>query len=85
MLDAIISPEWEYRYFSFNASWPFLGRADGVDAQRFGRRVFPVVRGRGAIRKGFDHESPMSPWPGPQNAVWPGVLDRPRGVFFLFG
>jgi len=32
VLDAILSPEWEYRFFSFNAEWDSAKREDGVDA-----------------------------------------------------
>ena len=32
MLDAILCPEWQYRYHSFNASWA-VRRADGVNAR----------------------------------------------------
>lgn len=41
LLDAIIMPEWEYRYFSFNCNWDGLGREmmasmrDGSGAEYF--------------------------------------------------
>ena len=35
----------------------------------------------GAVLKGFDHESPMSPWASDERAVWKGVLDQVPRVF----
>ena len=76
MLDAILSPEWEYRYFSFNSNW------DGTHGERMasmrngsGDHYFAVFGRSGAIIKGFDHEALMSPWARTPQAVWPGLLD----------
>jgi hypothetical protein len=75
MLDAILSPEWEYRYFSFNSQWNVdLGERMASMRNGSGDHYFAVF-GRGAIIKGFDHDAPMSPWTRIPPAVWPGVLD----------
>ena len=76
MLDAIVSPDWEYRYFSFNAAWD-ESHEERMASMRDGSgdEYFMVFSPKGAILKGFDHESPMSPWQRDPVAVWPGVLD----------
>ena len=74
-LDAIVSPEWEYRYYSFNSKW-----ADGemMASMRNGSgdEYFILFNSRGAIVKGFAHESSMSPWATDSEQVWPAVLDE---------
>jgi len=75
MLDAIMSPEWEYRYYSFNSRWytdeMMASMRDGC-----GDHWFLHFTPAGAFLKGFAHESPMA-----LNAPWPGVLDRVPPVF----
>ncbi len=69
VLDAILCPEWEYRYFSFNASW-----ADGemLASMRNGEGDDWLVlwNPHGAIIKGFAHSVPMA-----LGCPRPGVLD----------
>lgn len=74
MLDAIMSPEWEYRYFSFNAKW---GDGERLGSMRNGSgdEYYVYFSDEGAIIKGFDHESEMSPYANDKLTVWPGVLD----------
>lgn len=74
LLDAILSPEWESRYYSFNSKW-------GEDAMLASMRngsgddYFILFNAYGAIIKGFAHESPMSPYATDTGTPWPGVLD----------
>jgi hypothetical protein len=78
MLDAIMSPDWEYRYYSFDSKWgPDEMMASMCNGQ--GDDFFILFINDGAIIKGFDHESPMSP-----KRVWPGVLDDVPDVFRSF-
>jgi hypothetical protein len=74
MLDAIISPEWEYRYYSFNSKWDknemTASMRDGS-----GDEYFILFSLKGAIIKGFAHESPMSPYASEPNKVWQGVFE----------
>src|SRR4051794_29115430 len=85
MLDAIISPEWEYRYFSFNAEWgTSLGERMASMRNGSGDEYFLLFAGAGAILKGFDHESPMSSWTGIPPSVWPGVVDHVPEEFSAF-
>ena len=56
MLDAILSPEWEYRYFSYNCAWSkneeMASMRDGC-----GNEWFMLFNSVGAAIKGFFHES----------------------------
>lgn len=57
MLDAILSPEWEYRYYSFNQAW-----ADGAMMASMrngsGDHWFAVFCPAGAALHGLMHEAP---------------------------
>jgi hypothetical protein len=74
MLDAILSPEWEYRYYSFVASW---GPAQELASMRNGSGddYAIVFSPAGVWIRVFAHESPMSPWAQEPARPWPGVLD----------
>lgn len=74
-LDAILSPEWEYRYYSFNSQWA-PGEMMASMRNGSGDEYFILFTSRGAILKGFAHESCMSPWASDAEQVWPGVLDQ---------
>ncbi|MEV0093724.1 hypothetical protein [Streptomyces sp. NPDC050738] len=82
MLDAILSPDWESRYYSFNASW-----ADGEEMASMrngsGDEYSIVFSAAGAYVRGFDHESPMSPF-GNDGEPWPGVVDEVPELFMPF-
>jgi len=56
MLDAIICPEWEYRYYSFNANWA-PGEMMGSMRNGQGDDFFALFNCHGVFIKGFDHES----------------------------
>ena len=74
MLDAIMSPEWEYRYYSFNSKW---AEQEMMASMRNGSGddYFILFNSHGAIMKGFAHESSMSPWATDSGQLWPGVVD----------
>ncbi|MET8431037.1 hypothetical protein [Nocardia sp. NPDC004860] len=70
MLDAVLSPEWEARYYSFNSCW---GDTEEMASMRTGSGddwfiVFSTV---GVYGRGFDHETPNAPQ----------VLDAAPAVF----
>lgn len=74
MLDAILSPEWEDRYYSFNSKW----HTDEMMASMRngeGDEYYILFNKDGAIIKGFAHESPMSPFSNKPVKVWKGVLE----------
>jgi hypothetical protein len=85
MLDAIMSPEWDVRYFSFNAHWDTnLGDRMASMRNGSGDEYFLLFTKEGAILKGFDHEAIMSPWRRANKTVWPGVLDHVPKKFEAF-
>ncbi len=55
MLDAILCPEWEYRYYSFNSAW---GPSEEMASMRNGSGDdwFLLLDATGAALKGFAHE-----------------------------
>ena len=67
MLDAIMSPEWQDRYYSFNSKWS-LGEEMGSMRNGSGDHWFSLFTQHGVALHGLDHESvmfrPGSPWPG---------------------
>jgi hypothetical protein len=80
MLDAILMPAWEYRYYSFDAHWgPGQERASMRNGS--GDEYAIVFSPVGALVRVLDHESPMSPWTLRPSRPWPGVLDSVPAVF----
>ena len=80
LLDSILEPEWEFRYYSFNSRWS-RGRQMASMRNGQGDEWFIQFERRGAAMKGFDHESPMA---DPDNCPWPGVLDSVPKAFASF-
>ncbi|MFD3532831.1 hypothetical protein [Streptomyces sp. NPDC058664] len=75
MLDAVLSPEWEDRYYSFAKE-----TASTRDGQ--GDEYTIAFTRAGALVQGFAHEASMSPWARMDDpVVWPGVLDDVPEVF----
>jgi hypothetical protein len=70
MLDAILSPEWEHRYYSFNSQW-----ADGemLASMRNGSgdHWFALLTSAGVALHGLAHEYPTFR----DNSPWPGIFD----------
>ncbi|MFI7235920.1 hypothetical protein [Streptomyces cyaneofuscatus] len=78
MLDAILCPEWDRRRHSFDAYWsPTEAMASMRDGA--GGEYSMVFSAAGVYARGFDHESPMSPYV--DDGPWPGVLDEVPAVF----
>src|SRR5258708_22287972 len=74
VLDAVICPEGEGRYFSFNSRWsPAEEMASMRDGS--GNEYSIVFSPAGAYARGFDHESAMSPYQVSPPAPWPGLFD----------
>ncbi|MGW6151820.1 hypothetical protein ACWFRM_01625 [Streptomyces sp. NPDC055144] len=78
VLDAILSPEWEDRHYSFNDRW---SETESLASMRNGSGdEFSIVFSpASAYVRGFAHESPMSPYA--EDGPWPGVLDEVPDVF----
>lgn len=83
MLEAILSPEWEYRYYSFNSKW---AEAEMMASMRNGSGdgYFILFTAQGAAIKGVAHEAPMSSWHDEHEQIWPGVLDQVPDEFAGF-
>jgi hypothetical protein len=76
MLDAIISPEWQDRYYSFDASLPSNTTVSLGWMRNGSGDYFHAIFGKaGCLIQGFAHESDMSPFPADSPKVFPGVLD----------
>lgn len=83
VLDAIVSPAPEYRYFSFNADWD----GDQLASMRNGSgdEYSIVFTGEGAVYlRGFDHEAAKSPFVRTPPRPWPGVVDDVPPAFRRF-
>ncbi|MFI5547787.1 hypothetical protein ACIA6E_28850 [Streptomyces sp. NPDC051815] len=79
MLDAILSPEWEDRYYSFDSGW--ADREEMASMRNGSGDEYSIVfSAAGAYIRGFDHEAPMSPY-GNDGEPWPGVIDEVPEVF----
>lgn len=80
LLDAIVMPDWEYRYFSFDANW---SEDEMLASMRSGSgdSYFILFNTAGAIIKGYAHESPMAAHSAETGEIWPGVLDQVPAEF----
>ena len=59
MLDAILSPEWQYRYYSFNSRWN-AGEQMASMRNGSGDDWFLLFGSWGAALKGFAHEAALA-------------------------
>ena len=73
MLDAVLSPEPEYRFYSFDSRWSETEET-ALMRNGSGDEYSIVFSPAGAIAQGFDHESPISPWVLPDGDCWPGLF-----------
>ena len=81
MLDAILCPEWQFRYYSFNSKWS-RGKQMGSMRDGQGDDLFALFNKHGCFLKGFAHEAEMSPYRDDgSKRLWPGVLDSVPDCF----
>ena len=73
VLDAVMSAEREYRDHSFDAQFR-PGQALASMDNGSGDEYSITFTGDGAFLRGFDHESPLSPFGQTPLALWPGLL-----------
>ncbi|MFJ1587784.1 hypothetical protein ACIOC1_31250 [Streptomyces sp. NPDC088197] len=78
MLEAILSPSWESRFYSFDAHWSDVEEMASM-SNGSGDEYSIVFSPLGAYVRGFAHESRMSPYV--EDGPWPGVLDDVPAVF----
>jgi len=80
MLDAILSPEWQYRYYSFNSKWAD-NASMGSMRNGSGDDFHALFNPHGCFFKGFAHEYEMSPYRENPPRTWPGMLDTVPDCF----
>jgi hypothetical protein len=73
VLDAIVCADWEYRYLSFDEQFG-PGQALASMRNGSGDEYSITFAGGGALLRGFDHESPLSPFIQTPPTLWPGLL-----------
>lgn len=79
ILDAILSPEWEMRYFSHDAHWApgeHLASMRNGSGDDYSFTITP----RGTYGRGFDHESALSPYTRQPPRPYAGLIDAVPGV-----
>lgn len=74
-LDLIMSPEWEYRLYSFNSGWS-KNEQMGSMKSGTGDTFIAWFSKEGCFFKGFDHESEMSSWSTKEQKPWPNIYQR---------
>ncbi|WP_327003067.1 hypothetical protein OHA72_49635 [Dactylosporangium sp. NBC_01737] len=78
VLDAILSPEWEYRFFSFDSRWS-PGQEMASMRNGSGDAYSIVFDAAGVFIRGFAHEYPMNT--AGEGRLWPGLIDTVPAVF----
>lgn len=83
MLDAVLSPEWDMRYYSYDAGW---GPSEELASMRngCGDDYAVVFCGAGVYVQATNHESPMSACRVSPPTPWPGLFDALPDVFAGF-
>ena len=83
MLDAILCPDRQFRYHSYDAGW-----GDGQEAAWMsngsGDEYAVLFSPAGVCLRGFDHESSLSPYARDDLSAWPGVIDDVPEAFRPF-
>jgi hypothetical protein len=80
MLDAVLSPEWHWRYYSYDTKW---GPSEELASMRDGSgNDYAVVFGEaGVYAQACYHESPISAYRVSPPAPWPGLFDAIPDAF----
>ncbi len=83
MLDAIVATS--TRSFEFHPRWR-RGEQMGAFKDGSGNFFFVWFSAKGAVIRGFDHDSPMSPFRKKPPAPWPGLFEGlPRSLSYALG
>jgi hypothetical protein len=78
MLDAVLCPDWQYRYYSFNANWA-AGEMMGSMRNGQGDEFFALFNRHGVFIKGFDHESAVASLRLPSEQFYRDLPDQFSG------
>ncbi|KDN22005.1 hypothetical protein [Amycolatopsis rifamycinica] len=79
-LDVVLDPGSEERHHRYDPAWA-PGAELGSMRDGSGNEYSITFTAAGAFVRGFDHESPMSPYAADDEEPWPGVLDSVPEVF----
>lgn len=79
MLDAILSPEWDMRYFSHDAHWA-PGEHMASMRNGSGDEYSFTIAPQGTYGRGFDHESALSPYTRQPPRPYEGLIDAVPSV-----
>lgn len=83
LLNIVLCREEWTRYHSYFPEWKDKISMAKID-NGAGDHLFILFAPQGAIIKGFDHESELSPYARDEHEIWPGIYDGvPKELFFL--
>ncbi|GGX69866.1 hypothetical protein GCM10010515_41890 [Streptomyces fructofermentans] len=83
MLDAVLSPEWQWRHYSYDVRWaPGEEMASMRDGS--GNDYAVVFSGAGVYAQANSHESPIAASRASPPAPWPGLFDSLPEAFRPF-
>lgn len=74
LLDTIIMPEWEYRYYSYNSEWDINEEMASM-RNGSGDNFFILFKKEEAIIKGFSIDSAMGEFCQEKGHPYPGVIE----------
>jgi hypothetical protein len=74
VLDAILCPDWENRYYSFDPRWS-AGEQLASMRNGSGADYSIAFSPAGAFIRGFDNESVISPFSFDPPRLWPGLVN----------
>jgi hypothetical protein len=80
VLDTVLNPDSGEPYHSYDTGWG-PGEESASMRNGSGDEYSVVFTAAGAYVRGFDHESPMSPYVTDDYETWPGVVDAVPEVF----
>jgi hypothetical protein len=83
MLDAILCPDWQYRFYSFNSKWA-AGEQMASMRDGCGDSYFVLFNSHGAILKGYAHESEAAQFAVEQGNPLAGMFDGVPDEFARF-
>ncbi|SFS72614.1 hypothetical protein [Paenibacillus sp. BC26] len=81
-LNIVLCPDDEWlRYHKFDPTWSDYVSMAKID-NGSGDHIFIVFSPQGAIIKGFDHESGLSPYAREEHEIWPGIYEGVPNLLF---
>ncbi|HEX8912797.1 MAG TPA: hypothetical protein VF796_10595 [Humisphaera sp.] len=75
-LDAVLQPEWEFRYYTFHHKWGDGGRSLASMRDEGGDEYYLLFAPAGTVLKGFVPDAAMADPVNRGKGPWPGVMDE---------